>query len=142
VSLLEGIIAHASRRVERLKRETPAEKLRLSELYQRAPRGLAGLLRPLGARRVAEVRFASPECGFRVPRGQATAEEAARWAREAVARGAHAVSVMTERNFHAGDWSHVSAVRAALPDVCLIARDIVVDPYQLELARANGANSS
>jgi indole-3-glycerol phosphate synthase len=141
VSLLEGIIAHARRRVERLKREVPAEKLRAAPLYARPPRGLAGLLVPMGARRVAEVRFASPECGFRVPRGQATAEEAARWARAGVKGGAQAVSVMTERNFHAGDWSHVTAVRAALPEVCLIARDIVIDPYQLELARAHGADA-
>ncbi len=141
MSLLEGIIAHARRRVERLKREVPAEKLRAAPLYARPPRGLAGLLVPMGARRVAEVRFASPECGFRVPRGQATAEEAARWARAGVKGGAQAVSVMTERHFHAGDWSHVTAVRAALPEVCLIARDIVIDPYQLELARAHGADA-
>jgi indole-3-glycerol phosphate synthase len=141
VSLLEGIIAHATRRVDRMKREASVEKLRAGPLYAREPRGLRALLEPRGARRVAEVRFASPECGFRVPRGQATAEEASRWARAAVKGGALAVSVVTERNFHAGDWSHAAAVREALPDVCLIARDILVDPYQLELARAHGADA-
>jgi len=141
VSLVEGIIAHARRRVERLRRETPEEKLRLSPLYERAPRGLQALLSTPGARRVAEVRFASPEAGFRVPRGSATAEEASRWARAGVKGGAQAISVMTERNFHAGDWSHLSAAREALPDICLIARDVLLDPYQLELARAHGADA-
>jgi indole-3-glycerol phosphate synthase len=141
VSLLEGVIAHAARRVERLKREFPVEALRARSLYERRPRGLSKLLAVAAQRRVAEVRFASPECGFRVPRGQATAEEAARWARAGAAGGAHAVSVVTERHFHAGDWGHLAAVREALPDACLIARDVIVDPYQLELARAHGADA-
>jgi indole-3-glycerol phosphate synthase len=141
VNLLEKIIAHSARRVDRLRRERPVEKLRESELYERIPRGLKALLEPPGPRRVAEVRFASPECGLRVPRGFDTAEEAVRWARVGVKNGARAVSVVAERNFHAGSWDHVSAVRAALPDVCLIGRDIYFDPYQLELARAHGVDA-
>lgn len=141
MSLLESVIAHAARRVERLKRETPVEALRALPHYGRVPHGLTGLLTAPAPRRVAEVRFAGPESGFRVPRGRAVAEEAARWARAAVQGGANAVAVWTERNFHAGDWSHVDAVREAAPEITLIARDIVVDAYQLELARAHGADA-
>lgn len=140
MSLLDNAVAHAERRVERLKREMPLERLRELPLYSRKPQGLAALLAAKSPRRVAEIRFASPEVGFRVPRGQATAAEAARWARAAADAGAAAISVVVERHFHAGDWSHVAAVREALPDAVLIARDFTLDEHQLELARAHGAD--
>lgn len=130
---LVGIAAHAAKRVERLSREQPAESLAERPLYAREPRpvGLAA-----GAV-VYEVRFADPEAGLLVPRERATPEEAARLAK---ASGAEAVAVWVERNFHAGDWSHLEAVRAALPDALLVARDYVVDPWQLVRARAAGAD--
>jgi len=141
VSLLDGIVAHVSRRVARLKHELPPDALRARPGYARPPRGLDALLAPGSSLRVAEVRFASPECGFRVPRASATAEEAVRLGRAALAGGAAALSVLVERHFHAGDWEHLAAVRAALPDACLIARDFVLEEYQLELARAHGADA-
>ncbi len=139
MSLVAAMAAHAARRAARLKREAAAEDPR--ELVRREPRGLAQLLARPTPRRVAEVRFASADEGFRVPREQANAEEAALRARAASAGGAHAISVWTERHFHAGDWTHLSAARRALPDAVLIARDLVVDEYQLDLARARGADA-
>lgn len=141
MSLLGGIVAHVARRVAQMKRETSVEALRERPLYARVPSGLAPLLTAAAPRRVAEVRFATPEYGFRVPRGTATAEVAASLAAAALRRGAAAVAVLVERNFHGGDWEHLAAARAALPLACLIARDFVLDEYQLELARAHGADA-
>lgn len=125
--------AHAARRVERLKRERPLQALRALPFYSRPvnpppPAGSA----------LIEIRFAGPDTGFRVPRERASAAEAASLAAES---GAAGIIVNVERNFHAGDWEHLSAVRAARPDAYLIARDLFLDPYQLECARAFGADA-
>lgn len=136
MSRLSGMAAHVARRVERLKREEPIEVLRSRSGYARAPSDLTAALDG----RVVEIAFADPEKGLLVPRERATAEEAARLAREARDGGAAAVAVWVERNFHAGDYAHLDAVRAACPDLPLIARDLIVDPWQLERCRAGGAD--
>jgi indole-3-glycerol phosphate synthase len=138
VNALTGMAAHAARRVERLKREESVEALRGRPLYARVARSLVPALAP-GAR-VVEIRFADPEGGLLVPREKATAAEAARLAAEAERGGAAAVAVWAERNFHAGDYAHLDAVRAACPVLLLIARDVVLDPWQLERCRAAGAD--
>lgn len=139
MSALGGMAAHAARRVERLKRDEPVESLRARPLYVRVPRAAAAALAP-GAK-VAELAFAAPERGLLVPREKATPEEAARFAAEAEKSGAVAVAVWVERNFHAGDYSHLEAAREACPRLILIARDVVVDPWQIERCRAAGADA-
>ena len=135
---LSGMAAHVARRVERLKKEEPVEALRERPLYARAARTLPAPV-ARGAR-VAEVRFADPERGRLVPEGNATAKEAAERAAAAQKEGKHAVAIWVERNFHAGDWTHLEAARAACPGLFLIARDVVLDVWQLERARAAGAD--
>jgi indole-3-glycerol phosphate synthase len=137
VTSLAGMAAHVARRVERLKVEEPVESLRARPLYARLAHDLAPALKP-GAR-ITEVRFAEPGKGLLVIR--ATPEEAARLAYEAERQGAAAVAVWSERNFHAGDYSHIEAARADCPELLLIARDIVLDPWQLERCRAAGADA-
>lgn len=128
---LIGIAAHVAKRVQRLSAQTPAEGLAERELYLRLPRPVDF------AAEWVELRFADPDKGFIVPQEKATAEEAARLAVESKAS---ALAVWVERNFHAGDWEHLEAVRRALPGACLLARDFVVDPWQLVRARAAGAD--
>ncbi|UPT73814.1 MAG: hypothetical protein M0D55_18510 [Elusimicrobiota bacterium] len=67
-------------------------------------------------------------------------EYAAKRAVSALGRGATGLAVWTERNFHAGDYSHLDAVREACPDALVLMMDYVVDPWQLERARAGGAD--
>ena len=131
------IEAHARKRVERLKRERPVEALRSEPLYARTPRPLALLDRPDAW--VGEVVFAIPPKGF-LSDTPPSAEEAVRRARAFFDAGAAAVCVNVERNFHGGAIEHFAAVRAAFPESPLIMRDCLVDEYQLELARAEGAD--
>lgn len=138
MSGLAGQAAHVARRVERLKREEPVAALRARPLYARPALDLAPLL--LLGGKIAEVRFADPVSGLLVPRERATAEEAARLAAEAQRGGAAAAAIWVERNFHAGEYSHLEAARAACPGLPLIARDVVVDAWQLERCRAAGAD--
>ncbi len=136
---LAGMAAHAAKRVARLKIQEPVETLRGRVLYGRTPLDPARVL-AAGAR-IVEVRFAGPESGLLVAREKATAEEAARQALAAFINGVDGVGVWVERNFHAGDHGHLEAARAACPKLFLIARDLVVDPWQLERARAAGADA-
>ncbi|PIR16038.1 MAG: hypothetical protein COV48_11085 [Elusimicrobia bacterium CG11_big_fil_rev_8_21_14_0_20_64_6] len=129
--------AHAARRVEKLKAQLPVEALRALPGYARAPRDFAPALAGI----VMDLRFAEPGRGFLVSGGEASAEYAARRAISAVGRGAMGLGVWTERNFHAGDYPHLDAVREAVPDALLAMLDYVVDSWQLERARAGGADA-
>ncbi len=129
--------AHAARRVERLKKETPVDALRALPGYVRAPRDFKPALSGI----VMDLRFAEPGRGLLVSGGEVTAEYAARRAVSAVGRGATGLGVWTERNFHAGDYLHLDAVRAAVPDALVAMMDYVVDAWQLERARAGGADA-
>jgi len=129
--------AHAARRVERLKVEQPVGLLRALPSYARVPRDFAPALSGI----VMDLRFAEPGRGLLVSGGEVTAEYAARRAVSAVGRGATGLGVWTERNFHAGDYLNLDAVRAAVPDALVAMMDYVVDAWQLERARAGGADA-
>jgi indole-3-glycerol phosphate synthase len=139
MSDLAGMVAHVAARVEKLKREEPVATLRSRPLYSKPTRPLAPAL--VAGARIVEVRFAGEDGALLVPREKATAEEAARLAAAAQKEGAAAVAVWCERNFHAGDYSHLEAARAKCPKLILIARDVVVDAWQLERIRAAGADA-
>lgn len=130
---LSAMAAHAARRVERLKAAEPVEELRRRPLYARAPR-------PLPPGGWTDLRFADPEKGLLASGGEVSPEGAVVRARAALASGAACLGIWTERHFHAGDYSHLDAVRAALPDAPLVMLDFVVDPWQVERARAGGAD--
>ena len=129
--------AHAARRVERLKVEQPAAALRALPGYARVPRDFKPALSGI----VMDLRFAEPGRGLLVSGGEVTSEYAARRAVSAAGRGATGIGVWTERNFHAGDYLHLDAVRAAVPDVLIAMMDYVIDDWQLERARAGGADA-
>lgn len=129
--------AHAARRVERLKYTLTVEELRKRPLYARDPRPFAPALE--GA--IADLRFADPDKGLLVSGGGVSAEAAAEAGKGALEDGASALAVWTERNFHAGDYTHLDAVRSANPDALIVMMDYVVDPWQLERARAGGADA-
>lgn len=137
MSELAGRAAHAARRIERLKIEFPPESLRTLPGYARTPRDFKPALSGI----VMDLRFAEPGRGLLVSGGEVTVEYAARRAVSAVGRGATGLGVWTERNFHAGDYSHLDAVRAAVPDALVAMMDYVVDAWQLERARAGGADA-
>ncbi len=129
--------AHTARRVERLKIEQPVEALRALPGHARAPRDF----KPALSGTIVDLSFAEPGRGLLVTGGEVTAEYAARRAVSAVGRGATGLGVWTERNFHAGDYLHLDAVRAAVPDALVAMMDYVVDVWQLERARAGGADA-
>lgn len=56
------------------------------------------------------------------------------------AAGASAVSILTDRDFFGGSFQDLLAVRRELPDMTLLRKDFMIDPYQLHEAKAYGAD--
>lgn len=141
VNVLGHIAERTKERVAHWKRERPESALVNEPLYARRPLSLVRALAAPGPRFIAEVKFASPSEGFLRKPGSASPEEAARIAAGYVDAGAAAVSILTEPEYFSGDPSFLIAARGARPDAILLMKDFLIDPYQLELARACGADA-
>jgi len=84
---------------------------------------------------LAEIKRASPSAGPIRPDAD-PADIAAEYA----GAGAAAISVLTDRQFFAGDLSFLARVRERV-GVPLLRKDFIVDAYQLAEARAGGADA-
>jgi len=84
---------------------------------------------------IAEVKRISPASGVLVENFDPVAQ-----ALRYVAAGATAISVLTERRHWGGSLSDLVAIRDAV-GVPLLAKDVVVDAYQIYEARAAGADA-
>ena len=99
-----------------------------------APRPVAEALAAPGLHLIAEVKRRSPSVG-----DIALGDDAVARARAYAAGGAAAISVLCEPHWFGGSVDDLRAVRAAVP-VPVLAKEFVVDPRQLELLRAAGAD--
>ena len=140
-NVLHNIAARTEERVALWKKERPENSLAEGALYARKPLSLIKALGGQGPRVIAEVKFASPSGGFLRKPGSASPAEAARIASAYHDAGAAAISILTEPEYFSGDPSYLTAARAALPGATLLMKDFFIDVYQLELARACGADA-
>ncbi len=99
-----------------------------------APRPIAEVLAGPGLHLVAEVKRRSPSGGSIAPGDDAVAR-----ARAYATGGAAAISVLCEPHWFGGSVADLRAVRAAV-SVPVLAKEFVVDPRQLDLLRAAGAD--
>jgi indole-3-glycerol phosphate synthase len=134
--ILDDILAHKREEVAARRHASPRAALRDRPAWS-APR--RGFRAALAARRapavIAELKRASPSRGT-IRTGYDPGELAAGYA----AAGATALSVLTDERFFGGALAHleVARTRAGLP--CL-RKDFVVDAYQIDEARAWGADA-
>ncbi|MFH0758846.1 MAG: indole-3-glycerol-phosphate synthase, partial [Bacteroidota bacterium] len=56
------------------------------------------------------------------------------------AAGVAAMSVLTDQNFFGGSMNDLSEIRSSLPDLPLLKKDFIIDPYQVHEASACGAD--
>src|SRR5262249_34139629 len=134
--ILDDILAHKQDEVSTRKRSVPRSELRERPLHREPRRGFRAAL---AARQppavIAALKRASPSKGvIRThydPPAHARAYEAA---------GAAALSVLTDERFFQGHLEHLVAVRSVVSIPCL-RKDFLVDPYQVDEARAFGADA-
>ncbi|MGC2276285.1 MAG: indole-3-glycerol phosphate synthase TrpC [Candidatus Binatus sp.] len=132
-SILDNI--YAAKRVEVRARRAVVSPMAIVAEAGRAPkpRDFIATLRAKRPAVVAEIKRASPSKGDIMP-----GLDAAIVAREYVAAGAAAISVLTDVHFK-GTLDDLRAVRAAV-DVPLLRKDFIFEPYQVYEARAAGAD--
>jgi indole-3-glycerol phosphate synthase len=101
------------------------------------PRSLAAAIRLFPERNaiIAEVKFSSPTRGRLRPPGPPE-----RLARDLVAGGCCALSVLTEPRFFGGSPDSLIRVRRAV-GVPVLRKDFIIDPVQLEETRSLGADA-
>jgi indole-3-glycerol phosphate synthase len=134
--ILDDILAHKRTEVAARKRDVSVAALRARPLYDEPRRGFAKALatRPAPAV-IAELKRRSPSRGVIRERYDPPAH-----ARGYEQAGATALSILTDDRFFGGSLEDLEAVRAATTLPCL-RKDFLVDPYQVEEARAWGADA-
>jgi len=136
--ILRRIVAVKHEEVAAAKRLRDAAALRLDALAQPPVRDFVGALRAKVAAGqaavIAEVKKASPSKGV-LREHFVPAEIAASYARH----GAACLSVLTDRQFFQGDAACLQQARAAC-DLPVLRKDFMVDAYQVDEARAWGAD--
>jgi len=136
MTVLDEILADKRDEVAARKRTTPVAALRARPLYAEARRGFRRALATAKAPAViAEIKRASPSKGV-----IREAFDPPAHARSYAAAGATALSVLTEEKRFHGSLAHLEAVRAAVT-LPLLRKDFLVDVYQVEEARAHGADA-
>jgi indole-3-glycerol phosphate synthase len=132
--ILDRIVATKRDEVGKLRPRSAA--LRAAALAASAPRDFEGALRRANeVALIAEVKRRSPGAGEIRP-----GLEAAELGRGYAARGAAAISVLTDHQYFGGSLEDLTAVKAAAP-VPVLRKDFVIDALQVTEARAAGADA-
>jgi indole-3-glycerol phosphate synthase len=138
VDVLQRILAVKTEEIARAKRTKPLAELRERAREAAPVRDFVGALRAkIAAGKpavIAEVKKASPSRGV-LRESYDPAAIAASFERH----GAACLSVLTDAQFFQGDLEHLRRARGAckLP---VLRKDFVIDPYQVQEARAAGAD--
>ena len=134
--VLARIVAAEVEVVAEAKRHVPVAALRDSDLYAEPRRSLVDSLRAHQPGVIAECKRRSPSKGvLRDPYDPVAI------ARSYAEAGAGGISVLTNEEFFGGRLADLAAVRAEV-EVPLLRKDFVIDEYQLEEARAHGADAA
>ena len=132
--LLRAIVGRKREEVEVLRRDgLPAARGRLARSGRAS---FATALAAPGVGVVAEIKRRSPSAGPLLPPGA----DVAHLARQLARAGASAISVLTDATWFDGSLHDLAAVRRAV-NLPLLRKDFVIDPLQLEEARAFGADA-
>lgn len=138
----QEIVWYKAVEIARWKVKESLEALKRQSDAQPPPRDFVGALRAARAAAgglpalIAEVKKASPSKGVLSPDF-----DAARIAAGYAAGGAACLSVLTDEKFFQGSFENLRTIRAAGVNLPLLAKEFIVEPYQLFKARAHGADA-
>ncbi|WP_353258790.1 indole-3-glycerol phosphate synthase TrpC [Prochlorothrix hollandica] len=135
--ILEEIIWHKDQEVTRMRDRVPLLDLRKQVVVAPAPKDFLGALQRASHKPavIAEVKKASPSKGVFQEDFDAVAI-----AQSYERHGATCLSVLTDERFFQGSFQNLSQVRQAV-DLPLLCKDFMISPYQIYLARAQGADA-
>jgi indole-3-glycerol phosphate synthase len=133
---LDKIVAEKQKELEQRQKAVPLSQLEATIEQKPAPLDLASALAGDGISLIAEVKRASPSKGALNPNLDAVA-----LAKTYARCGAAAISVLTESKYFMGSGSDLEAIKNALPNVPVLRKDFILEPYQLVEARAWGADA-
>jgi tryptophan synthase beta chain/phosphoribosylanthranilate isomerase len=134
-----GVVAEiaARRRADVLTELAGLDRSELRRLVRAAPapRPIAEPLAGPGLHLIAEIKRASPSAGVIAASGEDIVARARAYQRG----GATAISVLCEPHWFGGSVADLTAVRASV-SVPVLAKEFVVEPRQLDILRAAGAD--
>ncbi len=139
-TILDAILARTAADLAARKQIAQISELEAAARSRSAPRGLRAALAGPEISVIAEIKRASPSRGaFPVSIDPATV------AKEYVAGGAAAISVLTDEPYFQGSLADLDAAARVAHDqagpVPVLRKDFVIDPYQIAEARAYGADA-
>ncbi|MCZ6462925.1 MAG: indole-3-glycerol phosphate synthase TrpC [Proteobacteria bacterium] len=137
MSILDEIVQNKRLEVDEAKHLVSAEEM--AELASAAAEPVRGLRRALCEAEppavIAEIKHRSPS------RGEIRADFDAVDCAQALARGgAAALSVLTDERYFGGRVEFLEAIRAVV-SLPILRKDFTIDPYQIDEARARGADA-
>lgn len=135
MTVLDEILAEKRVELDAARRRVAPEELARRAAAQPPPRGFRRALLGPGRRVIAELKRRSPSKGEIRPDFDPVAI-----ARAYEAGGAAALSVLTDERFFGGSLAVLEAVRRAT-SLPLLRKDFVIDAYQIDEARAAGADA-
>ena len=136
MNILERIIEAKKQEVAYKKEAFPELRLKKNPLYERKCHSLkSALLRERASGIIAEFKQKSPSRG--IINHMARVEEVTR---NYSLAGATGLSVLTDSAFFGGSLDNLLKAREANPEVPILRKDFMIDPYQLTEAKASGAD--
>lgn len=135
MTILDAIVEHKRIEVLKRKQKRPLSNLNTFACYRRKTNILdpGSLDKAPGI--IAEFKRKSPSRGS--INMQADPVAVAQAYRDA---GVRAMSILTDPHFFGGSFSDLLQVRESQPDMVLLRKDFIIDPYQLHEASAYGAD--
>ncbi|MGH8002488.1 MAG: indole-3-glycerol phosphate synthase TrpC [Brasilonema sp.] len=135
--ILEEIVWHKQQEVALMKEQLPIADLKLQVSLAPPVRNFLNALRQNYSKPsiIAEVKKASPSKG--VIRADF---EPIKIAQAYERGGATCLSVLTDEKFFQGSFENLRVIRKSV-ELPLLCKEFVIDPYQIYLARVNGADA-
>lgn len=134
-SVLEKIVADRRRSVAAEKAQQSIELLRRRAAAEPAPLSLSAVMKMDGVRMIAEIKPSRPGVGV-LKEDFSVVDQAEAYR----AGGASAISVLTEPEHFGGNWMNMRAAKE-YSSLLTLCKDFIIDDFQLEMARAYGADA-
>ncbi len=136
-NILEEIVWHKEIEIQQMREKVPLRELQKQVLSAPPTLDFIGALRQGKTKPalIAEVKKASPSKG--VIRADFDPVEIAKQYERG---GASCLSVLTDQKFFQGSFENLAKIREAV-DLPLLCKEFVIYPYQMYLARLNGADA-